>query len=80
MNRELRKLAAELIDAEVEYFCANGDSPDVKADFDRVTAEMSVAMMENHVAVVVVGETAIVLDELDEISRMIIGLIKSLKK
>ena len=66
MNDKLRELAAKLIDAEAEYFCANGDSPDVRARFEHLTAEMSVAMMDAGVSVIVLGETAIVLDELDE--------------
>ena len=68
MNDKLRELAAKLIDAEAEYFCANGDSPDVRARFEHLTAEMSVAMMDAHVSVVVLGEIAIALDELTEIA------------
>ncbi len=68
MNNRLRELAVNLIDAEGDYFGANGDSPDVRERFERLTAEMSVAMLNAHVSVVVLGETAIALDELEEIA------------
>ncbi len=68
MNDKLHDLAVNLIDAEAEYFGTNGDSPDVRERFERLTAEMSVAMMDAHVSVVVLGETAIALDELTEIA------------
>ena len=66
MNDKLRELAVNLIDAEGDYFGTSGDSPDVRERFERLTAEMSVAMMDAGVSVIVLGETAIVLDELDE--------------
>ncbi len=68
MNDKLHDLAVELIAADEEYFGMNGDSPDVRERFERLTAEMSVAMMDAHVSVVVLGETAIALDELTEIA------------
>ncbi len=68
MNNKLHDPAVNLIDAEGDYFGTNGDSPNVRERFERLTAEMSVAMMDAHVSVVVLGETAIALDELEEIA------------